>query len=217
MSRQPTANVTPISAPPVGKLERTRQRLVRAIREEVNATGNFSAETVAARAGISTATFYNHFSTRDAALLVSSETVLGELMEIVRDQCCIEKLLDQGLYDFAYGWVERAIPIFRNDACLLRLLGAATGGCAEMKALARRHQDGLLGIYTRFIELGQAASVIRQGDNTAIAQVLLVTAESWNHPLMQQLEPGSAFHHEMTETLARILAPGARYVPASNQ
>ena len=72
MSRQPTANVTPISAPPVGKLERTRQRLVRAIREEVNATGNFSAETVAARAGISTATFYNHFARKDDELALAA-------------------------------------------------------------------------------------------------------------------------------------------------
>ncbi|MEP5764858.1 MAG: TetR/AcrR family transcriptional regulator [Halieaceae bacterium] len=207
MNKASAPSLTPILVPAAGKLERTRQRLLQAIREEAQASGNFSAEQVAARAGISTATFYNHFATKDEALLAAGEGLLGEMLDMVREQCSIEKLLDQGLYDFAYAWLERAIPIFSNDASLLRLLGAATERSDDLKALARRHQESLLEVYARFIELGQAASVVRPGDKDVIARVLLVTAESWNHPLMQRLEPGSAFHHEMSQTLARILAP----------
>ena len=42
-----------------GKVQRTRQKLINAIREEVAETGSFSAELIARRAGISMATFYN--------------------------------------------------------------------------------------------------------------------------------------------------------------
>ena len=93
---------------PYGKLERTRQRLVNSIREEIAASGNFSGEQVAARAGTSVATFYNHFDSREDALIAAYELLMQDLVALVVDHCRIERLLDLGLRDFLAAWLESA-------------------------------------------------------------------------------------------------------------
>ena len=69
------------SAP--GKIERTRQKLVNAVRDEVNSSGDFNAELIAHRASISPATFYNHFATKDQALLAAYENVMDSLVDLL--------------------------------------------------------------------------------------------------------------------------------------
>jgi hypothetical protein len=61
--------------------------------------------------------------------------------------------------------------------------------------------------YRRFIELGQAAKAIRDGDQQSMAQMLTIFAESWHHSLVQNLKPGDALHEELTQSLVRMLTP----------
>ena len=195
------------ASPVAGRLARTRQRLVRSAREEIAETGNFSADGVAARAGISVATFYNHFATREDALIAAYESLMRELLGLVREQCRIERLLDQGLEAFIAEWLDRSIAFFGANSSLFRLAQAATTTSKPMRDVFRRHEALALEDYVRFIELAQSAGRVRKGDRQAMARVLLVITESWNHPLMRKATAGSALHREWTESLYRILAP----------
>ncbi|MDJ0879331.1 MAG: TetR/AcrR family transcriptional regulator [Halieaceae bacterium] len=189
------------------KLERTRQKLVAGIRAEVADAGNFNADRVAARAGTSPATFYNHFATKDDALVAAYEALMAELADSVAADCRIERLLDQGLDDFALNWLQSSAAFFADNAALFRLAQAAIERSRELRELFRRYEDSIIGTYRRFIELGQAANLIRQGDALAMAQTLAVVSEGWFHPLVQKLEPGSPLHREMAGSLARALSP----------
>ena len=59
---------------PLRKTERTRLRLVDAVRAEIEATGGFTAEHVARRAETSPATFYNHFESKDDLIVAVKKT-----------------------------------------------------------------------------------------------------------------------------------------------
>lgn len=189
-----------------GKSERTRRRLVQAIREEIRASGHFTAERVSQRAGSSPATFYNHFSNKDDALLAAYEALMAELDETIAGHCRIEPLLDQGLDSFVSNWLLDTAQFFSDNASLFRLAQAAIEQSKALRDIYRRHEADATGVYRRFIELGQAARVIRQGDAVALAQVLVVITEGWYHPLIQKLERDSALHREMTAAVVRVLA-----------
>lgn len=190
-----------------GKLARTRQLLVAAIRDEIAASGNFTAELVAQRAAISPATFYNHFATKDAALLAAYTQLMQELEALVGGHCHIEKLLDAGLRQLVADWLVDASAFFAANAALFRLAQAALERSKAMRDLFRQHEHHILQAYQRFIELGQAAQVFRAGDAAAMAQVLVVITEGWYHPFIQKLERGSPVHLEMTAVLTRALSP----------
>jgi AcrR family transcriptional regulator len=192
-----------------GKVQRTRRRLVEAVRAEITARGGFSAESVARRAGTSTATFYNHFATKDEALTAAYEMLMGELVETVADACGIERLLDDGLAGLADRWVLRSAVFFRDNASLFRLAQAAIDRSKPLRDLFRHHEHLVIDTYRRLIERGQTAQVIRGGDVQAMAEALAVVSESWNHPLVQRLEAGSPLHRELTNTVVRMLAPDA--------
>lgn len=189
-----------------GKLQRTRQRLVQAIREEIRDTGHFTADRVAQRAGSSAATFYNHFSTKDDALLAAYEALMAELDETIAARCRIEPLLDQGLESFVSGWLLDTAQFFSRNASLFRLAQAAIEQSKALRDIYRRHESDATRVYQRFLELGQAARVIRRGDPLALAQVLVVITEGWYHPLVQKLERDSPLHREMTAAVVRVLA-----------
>ena len=190
-----------------GKLERTRHKLVQALREEIGETGNFTAERVAARAGTSPATFYNHFDTKDDALVAAYQALMADLSQLVARRCQIENLLDEGGREFVSNWLLQTAEFFAGNSRLFRLAQAAIERSRELRELFRRQEESVIEVYRRFIELGQSAGLIRDGDSLAMAQVLVVITEGWYHPLIQRLEPGSPLHAEMTGALTRMLAP----------
>lgn len=190
-----------------GKLGRTRHMLVAAIRAEVAVSGNFTAELIAQRAGISPATFYNHFATKDEALMAAYVDLMHELETLVASHCHIERLLDIGVQQLVSDWLLDAAVFFCGNAALFRLAQAALERSKPMRDLFRQHEQRILHIYQRLIELGQTAQVIRAGDVVAMAQVVVVISEGWYHPLIQKLKPGSALHQEMTDVLTRMLCP----------
>jgi AcrR family transcriptional regulator len=190
----------------LGKLERTRQLLVSAIREEIDTTGDFTAERVTQRAGTSTATFYNHFASKDDALLAAYDALMCDLKATVVECCRIETLLDAGLRHFASRWLMTTAAFFAGNAALFRLAQASIERSREMRDLFRHHEEQVIQVFRRFIELGQSAQVVRPGDSLAMAQVLAVVSEGWYHPLIQKIQPGSPLHDEMTGALVRVLA-----------
>ena len=193
--------------PVAGKIERTRLKLVNAVRDEVKSSGDFNAEQVARRAGISPATFYNHFATKDQALIAAYENMMDNLVDLVANRCRIEKLLDQGMHDFMAEWVLSTTGFFSENASLFRLAQAAFGRSKDMRTLFREHEAAVIEHHRRFIELGQAARAIRQGNQLSMAQMLTVFSESWHHSLVQNLKAGDALHEELTRSLVRMLTP----------
>ena len=202
-----TTNATAAVSKGLSKLERTRQQLVYAIRGEIREAGNFTAEQVAQRASTSPATFYNHFSTKDEALMAAYEALMQDLAALVSEQCRIEKLLDEGLEAFTSNWLMHSSVFFAQNAALFRLSQPAIQHSKALRNVFRQYEESAIQAYQRFIELGQAARVIRPGDALAMAQVLAVITEGWYHPLIQKLEQGSPLHLEMTAALTRLLAP----------
>lgn len=185
--------------------ERTRARLLAAVAAEIEVDGDFGADGVARRAGTSIATFYNHFPSKQEALRAAYGDLMGALLAHVDAHCRIERVLVQGLEAFLSDWVADTAAFFARHSALFRLAQPAMGRGDVIRTLYLEHQDVVVERYRRFVELGQAARVFRQGDAEAIARWLLVTSEGWFHPAMQRLERGDALHEETTRALHRAL------------
>ena len=194
---------------PTGKLARTRHKLVRAVRDEIAENGGFSAERVALRAGTSTPTFYNHFATKDDALAAAYEQMMLGVVDMAQRKCQIERLLDEGLQVLVADWVLMTGAFFRENVRLSRLAQAAIDRSKTMRDLFREHEARTIEVYRRFIELGQAACAIRQGDPDAMASTLTITAQSWHHQLVQNVEAGDELHRELTGMIVAMLQPPA--------
>lgn len=194
--------------PPVGprrKSERTRLRLVDAVRAEIESSGVFTAEQVARRAETSPATFYNHFASKDEALAASFASVMDDLVDHVEAHLRIDRLLEAGLEGFARDWVSACVAFFRTNSACLRAAQAQLPQSAELRAIYRDHEAAALAHYTRFVELGQRAGVVRPGPASAIALAWMIQDEGWNHPLVLRLTPGDALHAELARGVVRHL------------
>jgi AcrR family transcriptional regulator len=175
------------SAPPQGgKARRTYDALVEATRAVIASTGSFSAETVGTRAGMSQATFYSYFPSKDDALAAAFDRVLTELDAAGALALDVERLLDAGLQTVLEEAVTGVLDVFRDNALVFRL---ALVRLPESKAIRdvfrRRERDGYE-ILRRFVELGQKAGGIRKGDTDRLATILLITLQGLNNPILLQ-------------------------------
>ena len=200
MPPKPSDSATP-------KIERTRLRLVEAVRSEIQANGGtFTAETAARRAGSSPATFYNHFPSKGSALTAAYETLMRDLVAFVRGELQIDRALEQGLERFIADWLLAVSAFFAANTHVFRAAQAALPGSKEMRDVFREREAEAFECYHRFVNLGQAARLLRTGDAHAMAQVLMVTSEGWNHRSVLEMEPGSPLHRELTRSVVRMLA-----------
>lgn len=189
------------------KAERTRLRLVQAVRDEIGSTGAFTADLAARRAGSATATFYNHFPSKEVALQAVYVELMEELVESVERMLRIERVLEVGLDAFVGEWVLGVASFFRRNARVFSAAQVALPDSKAMREIFRDREAAALEVYARFVRLGQAARVLRDGDVNAMAQVMMVTSEGWLHPSVQTIEAGDAFHTELTGSVVRMLAP----------
>ena len=189
------------------KAERTKRLFVAALRSELASTGGFTAESVAKRAQTSPATFYNHFQSKEVALAAAFESAMDELVEIVHIGLRIDRLLQKGLEGFCADWAEVCANFFRSNAQLLVLVQAEVRTSETLRDIFANRQLEALQIYEEFIELGQLARVIRAGDAAAIAQMLLIANQTWNHPFLMQAREGDPLHAEMTRVMIQLLTP----------
>ncbi len=189
------------------KAERTRLRLVQAVRDEIGSTGAFTADLAARRAGSATATFYNHFPSKEVALQAVYVELMEELVESVERMLRIERVLEVGLDAFVGEWVLGVASFFRRNARVFSAAQVALPDSKAMREIFRDREAAALEVYARFVRLGQAARVLRDGDVNAMAQVMMVTSEGWLHPSVQTIAAGDAFHTELTGSVVRMLAP----------
>ena len=148
------------------KAARTRLRLVR---DEIEATGAFTADLAARRAGSATATFYNHFPSKELALEAVHLELMDELVASVEEMLRIERVLDVGLEAFVGEWVLGVASFFRRNARVFRAAQVALPDSKAMRDVFRDREARALEIYARFVRLGQAARVIRDGDAATTA------------------------------------------------
>jgi len=195
---------TPILA---SKAQRTRSRFVREIRRELTASGSFTAAQIAARANTSPATFYNHFRSKDQALSAAFATVMEELLALVEQGLNIERLLEVGLSQFCEQWAATCAEFFRSNAVVLQVAQAEAPGSASLRKLFTSHEDTAFTHYRRFVELAQRANLCRAGDPDAMARVLMMANQLWNHPFAQDLDNQSELYRELVRQMHRLLAP----------
>ena len=189
------------------KVQRTRLRLVEAVRGELQERGSFTAELAARRAGSSPATFYNHFASKEVALTAAYAALMADLVAFVRAELQIERVLEQGLERFVESWVLAVAAFFRENSRVFRAAQAELPSSKAMRDVFREREAEALECYRRFLRLGQAARVIREGDPEALGQVLMVSSEGWNHRSVLEMEAGSPLHRELTRAVVRMLAP----------
>ena len=60
--------------------------------------------------------------------------------------------------------------------------------------------------YLRFVRLGQAARMLREGDVEPIARAMMIASEGWNHPAVLKMERGDGLHRELAAGVVRTLA-----------
>jgi len=195
-------------APPAGgKARRTFESLVAATRQLVNETGGFTPETVAARTGVRTATFYAYFASRDEALAAALDQVLAELDERVGAGLAIENLLDEGMHMVIRQAVETAVACFSADVLVYRLALARLPESAVIREVYRRRQaQGFLQI-RRFVELGTAAGRIDDADPDVLATALLVGLQGLNNPLLLGPRRSAAVVDRLVAMLVALLQP----------
>ena len=191
-----------------GRGARTRTRLVAATVEEVAATGSFTAERVALRAGTSPATFYAHLPSKDVALAAAFSRVLDELNRDVEAGLRIEMLLDQGLARLCEAFVGSAVGFFRDRSLVFRCALARLPESRELRRIYRDHEAAALAATLRFVERGQAAGRVRAGDARVLATSILVLAQGLNNPLLRGARPGDPLLLEQARVLELLLAPG---------
>ena len=191
---------------PLKKSDRTRLRLVAAVREAVEDGDAFTAERIARRAGSSPATFYNHFKSQDEAFDTAFAALMDELVAMVDEGLRIERVLDLGLSTFAAGWILECVRFFRANSVLFRTAQARSLGSASINDAYESSEARAIARCARFIRHGQAAGLFRRDDADRIAQAMMVTAEGYNNPAVLRMRPGDCLHRELTRALVHLLA-----------
>jgi AcrR family transcriptional regulator len=191
------------------RTERTRGRLVRATRDELAGSGSFTAERVVARAGLSPATFYVYFPTKDDALVAAFASVLDDLVGFVDAAFTIERLLDEGLDALCASVVREGAAFFARQALVFRTALARLSESRALRTTWREHERAVFARYRRFLELGQQAGRIRAGELDPLAQALLVLTQGLNNPLLLGRRPRDPVFTELGRSLAALLAPEA--------
>ena len=162
--------------------QRTHERLVEATRAEIEATGSFTADRVAERAGTSTATFYSYFPAKRDALCAAFGVVMNELLEFCDRELAIDRFLENGLAPQSRHLAGAAAEFFRHNEHVFR---AALVAMPESKALRKQYRDcerDALAIHERLIVLGQKAGLIRKAEPRPLARALLVLLQGLNNP-----------------------------------
>ncbi|MDP6978452.1 MAG: TetR/AcrR family transcriptional regulator [Myxococcota bacterium] len=196
-----------IDVPAGGKARRTYENLLEAIRSEIAATGSFTAERAAARGGSSLATFYTYFPSKEDALTAAFARALDRLAAWVEEELRIERLLELGLAKFCADFVRGCLGFFAEESPVFRLALSGLSESRDLRVLYRDSEDRVFQLYHRFIELGQAAGKLREGDPHTMARAMLVVTQGFNNPTLLALDPADPLHPELRDVLVRLLAP----------
>jgi AcrR family transcriptional regulator len=181
---------------------------VRATREAIARGDPLRAEVVAERAGVSVATFYGYFASKNEVLTAAVDAGLAELVTRLDAALAIERLLADGLAAVAADLIGAAVSVHREHGAVTRLARGRLAEDRQLRAVVRERQAQARSSVRRFLELGTAAGRIRQGDHAAMAAALLVIVEGLDNPVLAGLLPGDAAVVELAGMLTGWLAAG---------
>ncbi len=194
-----------------GKAARTRAALLQGTLDVIAETGEFTGELVADRVGVSTATFYSHFATKDHAIHACLERTFAEYEQRMRLVESIELLLDAGLHEVLTRIVTTITAINDDYRALLRMARSRIQVSRLLRDQSRAEERRAFAATRRFIELGQAAGRIRRADPellTATVRTIVEGLDAWtirSHPQVAR--------SEIPDVLARYLSPEFEPIP----
>jgi AcrR family transcriptional regulator len=199
--------VTGVRTPPATRKARaTYVTLITATRESVRRSGILSPEAVSEMAGLSPATLYSYFGSKDALLAAAFDAALADIAAAVEPILSVERLLEQGWEPTARALVRAVVRPFSHDGRLVRLALTRLGESEEVLTVYRSRNQEEIDLFTRFIRLGSAAAQLRQGDPAVLARTVVLMLQALHNPLA--LGPGSApVVEEVSRAVYRLLAP----------
>lgn len=192
--------------PATRKTRATHATLIAATREVVRRFGAVAPEQIAEAAGVSPATLYSYFGSKDAILAAGFDAALEDINETTASILSVEKLLESGWENTARALVRSVVRRFSHDARLVRLAVARLPDSDEVRQVYRRQQEESLSIIRRFIHLGASAGKLRPDDDDVLAKTLLVTLQGLQNPVVLQTSSGPVVE-EISSVVYRLLAP----------
>ena len=189
---------------------RTRTALddatVAALRED----GSFTTEQVAEVAGVSVATVYNRVPEgRDGLLAGALDLALDRLVEVTAEALTVEHLLDEGLDCVLRHLAEGLVGVFDEEALVLRAALARLPESRLLREVYRERQAEAQALNRRFVELGQAAGRIGDGDPDELADTLVVLCQGLNNPVLLGSADRPALVERLVSAMATVLQPAS--------
>lgn len=194
------------TVPATRKTRTTYQSLVDAARESVRKNGVLLPEAVAETAGVSPATLYTYFGSKDALLASAFDAALGQIGEEVALILNVEKLLEEGLETVTRRLVRTVVKRFTHDARVVRLAIARLPDSAEVVEVYRRRGDEQLAMVGRFVKLGIAAGKLRIGDVSVLSRAVMVQLQGLQNPIVLHSGSGPVVD-EISRVVHDLLAP----------
>jgi AcrR family transcriptional regulator len=179
----------------------TRQRLIAAAREIVCDAGLTQArmEDIAARAGVSRAAAYYHFSSKADLVAAIVDDVCSRLTDIVR------AALADGPID---GVIGATVRFFAEHVSVARLLITEMSHPADPLQMIIRHRDALLSVIRRRVSADIAAGRMRPMDPDVAAQAIVGLIRV--APVEMICDASTDLEHltaQLTDFLRHALAP----------
>ena len=209
--RTATGNGSPPGRPrtsvaQTSRSRRTRHDLVEAVRADLRETGTFTAETVAARAECSAATFYAHFGTKDAALTEAFTLVLEDLTALSAESLSAERFGRFGCEQTVSEFVAAQTQFFATESLAFR---AAIERLPSHRPIRDAYRNAervwMAQLVPTLADLVGAGLIDIQDIETA-AEALLVFGEGLNNPRLLRPD-GDELRAVMAETMLAILKP----------
>ena len=194
---------------PDGRAARTRAALVEATLARLRSDGSFTAEQVATDAGVSVATIYNRFPDgRDGLLAGAFDRALDGVVEASTRPLTAEHLLDHGLSGTMTALVDGLCEAFSADVLVMRAALARLPESRSLRDAYRRHEAAARVANRRFVELGQAARRIADGDPDELADLLIVLGQGINNPVLLGATDRGRLCARLADALVAVLDPG---------
>ena len=193
-------------APTTRKALATYRSIIDATRAVVRSRGVVAPEAIAEKAGVSPATFYTYFKSKDEALAAAFDATLTDMTEDLDRLLSIETLLENGLESSMRTMVRSVVRGFARDARIFRLAISRLPESLLVRDVYRHHESVILERLERFIRLAAAAHMVRADDAPTMAAALLITIQGYQNPLL--LRQGSRqVVDELTGMVVGMLAP----------
>tara|TARA_B100000470_G_C19759468_1_gene377645 strand:- start:637 stop:1302 length:666 start_codon:yes stop_codon:yes gene_type:complete len=204
-TRRPAENPTDALT---SRSTRTRAALVEATLIRLRTDGSFTAEQVAADAGVSVATIYNRFPDgRDGLLAAAFDRALDRVVAASTGPLTAEYLLDHGLAATMRALVDGLAEAFADEALVMRAALARLPESRVLREAYRRHESTARDANRRFIGLGQAAGLIGPGDPDELADLLVVFGQGINNPVLLGASDRGRLRARLAAAMVAALSP----------